>query len=437
MSKAKPAPAPETMSRIPLHLIAPDPKQDRKHFDEEEMANLADSIREQGVIQPILVRPSSPGRFEIIAGERRWRASQLAEQSTIPAVVRHDVDDDKAHTLQLTENIQKASLRPIELAQGLARKVATVGLIETAASLGKSKSWVSQRATLLDLPEPILDLVRRGILRDVAVPHLLKQVSELDTGHYEALIEIYNDDPEDAPGRDTLEKTVRSLKEDKRTIEAARTAAANQRSMFEPEPTSLAAAFKSSPETPPPAAPKPSANVVNHSVKDVKATASRQVDEERAKRQEIAHRLAKRLEAASGDEVAHVADLEEKNEKGLDRYAVEVALTEAQIDAACAAIEGGEASAPPSAKLGLADAELMDFLSARCIVCPTDFPESCVAAGELYAAYSAHCAKARRDPAPPQVLAWLLETHGFQKRRDKKGAYWMRLSLKKIAKKAK
>jgi ParB/RepB/Spo0J family partition protein len=434
MPKAKPAVAAETMSRIPLHLIAPDPKQDRKHFDEEELANLADSIREQDVIQPILVRPAAPGRFEIIAGERRWRAAQIAELTSIPAVVRHDVDDDKAHTLQLTENIQKASLRPIELAHGLARKVAAVGLIEAAASLGKSKSWVSQRATLLDLPEPILDLVRRGILRDVAVPHLLKQVSELDARHFNELIELYNEDPDAAPGRDALEGTVRAMKEDKRTIEAAKAAAASQRSMFEPEPTSLAAAFKSSPATPPPAAPKPSTNVVNHSVKDVKAAASRQVDEERAKIDEIAARLSKRLTSASGDDLSHVFSIHEKDDNGLDRFAVEVTLTEAQIDAACAAIEGG-GEAPPATKPGPGDAELLDFLAARAL---TPFPAEHmeVAAGELYAAYSAYCAKARKDPAPPQVLAWLLEIHGFQKRRDKKGAYWIGIALKG-AKKAK
>ena len=150
---------------LPVALISPSPIQPRRQFDEIAMHELADSIRIKGVLQPILVRPVEGGRFEIVAGERRWRASQMVGLHEIPVVVR-DFSEADGFEAALIENIQRADLNPLEEAEGYQRLVRDFGHSqETVAALtGKARSHVSNLIRILDLPHGAQALVRMGIL---------------------------------------------------------------------------------------------------------------------------------------------------------------------------------------------------------------------------------------------------------------------------------
>ena len=139
--------------------------QPRRHFDEDLLQELADSIKVQGVIEPIIVRGVAGGRFEIIAGERRWRASQLAGMSEIPALVR-DIDDRAAIAIALVENIQREDLSPLEEAHSLARLIAEFKLThqQAADAVGRSRAAVSNLLRLLELPETIRKMLDEGTL---------------------------------------------------------------------------------------------------------------------------------------------------------------------------------------------------------------------------------------------------------------------------------
>jgi ParB family chromosome partitioning protein len=139
--------------------------QPRTRMDDAALAELAESIREQGVMQPILVRPVEGGRFEIIAGERRWRAAQRAGLTEVPALVRK-VDDHGALALALIENIQREDLNPLEEARGLARLVEEFGLTHEAAAkaIGRSRSAVSNLLRLTQLANPVQDYLMSGAL---------------------------------------------------------------------------------------------------------------------------------------------------------------------------------------------------------------------------------------------------------------------------------
>ena len=131
----------DELRNLPLDLIRPGRFQPRSVFDQEKLSELADSIRAQGVVQPVVVRPLDEGEgFELIAGERRWRAAQIAGLERIPAVVR-DVPDEAAAAMALIENIQREDLNPLEEAQGLQRLIKEFGLThETAAqAVGRSR----------------------------------------------------------------------------------------------------------------------------------------------------------------------------------------------------------------------------------------------------------------------------------------------------------
>jgi len=150
---------------LPVALVSPSPIQPRRSFDELAMHELADSIRIKGVLQPILVRPVEGGRFEIVAGERRWRAAQIAGLHEIPVVVREFSEGD-GFEAALIENIQRADLNPLEEAEGYQRLVRDYGHSqETVAALtGKARSHVSNLIRILDLPPGAQALVRMGIL---------------------------------------------------------------------------------------------------------------------------------------------------------------------------------------------------------------------------------------------------------------------------------
>jgi ParB family chromosome partitioning protein len=164
---AVPKEEPEEFRQLPIELIAPNPHQPRRAFDEQTLLALAESIRARGVLQPILVRPLVGGRYELIAGERRWRAAQVAELETIPAVVRRH-DDAGSLEVALIENMAREDLNPVEEARACAALVEELGLTREAVGLrvGRSRVAVSNLIRLLDLPDEALELLERGELSE-------------------------------------------------------------------------------------------------------------------------------------------------------------------------------------------------------------------------------------------------------------------------------
>lgn len=164
--------APEQGSRKPeyfidIALISPNPDQPRRTFAEDALNELSASIREKGVIQPLILRknPRNPEGYEIVAGERRWRAAQRAQLHRVPAIIR-DLDDTEVLELAIIENIQRADLNAIEEAAGYRQLMDRFGHTQEQLSeaLGKSRSHIANLLRLLNLPEDVLDLVRDGKL---------------------------------------------------------------------------------------------------------------------------------------------------------------------------------------------------------------------------------------------------------------------------------
>jgi ParB family chromosome partitioning protein len=162
---AEDAASTSALQTIAIDRVRPGKLQPRTHMDDAALAELADSIKEQGVMQPILVRPVDGGRFEIIAGERRWRAAQRAGLREIPALVK-SVDDNNALALALIETIQREDLNPLEEALGLARLVEEFGLThdQAAKAVGRSRSAVSNLLRLTQLAKPVQDHLMSGAL---------------------------------------------------------------------------------------------------------------------------------------------------------------------------------------------------------------------------------------------------------------------------------
>lgn len=163
------APAPEASAKagvlkIPIESIHRDVHQPRRHFDEVRLKELAESIKAQGVLQPVLVRKEGEG-YRLIAGERRWRAAQAAGLHEVPAIVR-EVTETQAFELALVENLQRADLNPIEEAEGYRRLVEEFGLTQEQVSqrVGKERSTVANSLRLLGLPEEVKSLVAEGAL---------------------------------------------------------------------------------------------------------------------------------------------------------------------------------------------------------------------------------------------------------------------------------
>jgi ParB family chromosome partitioning protein len=158
---------PEELRHVPVELIAPSPNQPRQTFDEQALVGLAESIRMRGVLQPVLVRPVPGGRYELIAGERRWRAARLAELESIPAIVRPH-DDATSLEVALIENMAREDLNPVEEARACAALVEELGLTHEDVGLrvGRSRVAVSNLIRLLDLPDDALALIERGELTE-------------------------------------------------------------------------------------------------------------------------------------------------------------------------------------------------------------------------------------------------------------------------------
>lgn len=151
--------------KLPLSEVEPNPEQPRKAFRDDKLEELAQSIKEQGILQPILVRPGKDGKYQIIAGERRWRAAQLAGLSIVPVIVR-ELKDSEATAVALIENLQREDLNPIEEACALASLKETLNLSqeELAVKLGKSRSAVANAVRLLQLSPSAREDVVRGAL---------------------------------------------------------------------------------------------------------------------------------------------------------------------------------------------------------------------------------------------------------------------------------
>lgn len=176
-----PSSASAVMRELPLEVLRPNPEQPRKRFAKRALQALADSLRERGVLQPILVRPTTEGRYEIVAGERRWRAATIAGLKTIPAFVRADTDDAAALELALIENAAREDLTPVEEARTLSTLINDLGLTQAALAkrVGRSRSDLANTMRLLDLPDAVLDLIGDG---------------DLSKGHGKTLLSVSNPD---------------------------------------------------------------------------------------------------------------------------------------------------------------------------------------------------------------------------------------------------
>ncbi|MDQ3669476.1 MAG: ParB/RepB/Spo0J family partition protein [Actinomycetota bacterium] len=161
------APAPAELAHLPLGAIRPNTRQPRGRIETEPLNGLTESVRAQGVVQPVLVRPLGDGTYELVAGERRWRAARAAGLATVPAVVR-ETDDRDSLLLALVENVAREDLSPIEEARAYAALLDEFGLSlgEIGERVGRSKPAVSNRMRLLELPDDILALVERGALTE-------------------------------------------------------------------------------------------------------------------------------------------------------------------------------------------------------------------------------------------------------------------------------
>ena len=166
----------DSLQTVPVGQLQPGKYQPRSRMDQVALAELAASIRAQGLMQPILVRPLVNGAYEIIAGERRWRAAQMAELREVPVVVRH-VADEAALAMALIENIQREDLNALEEALGIQRLIDEFGMTHESAAmaLGRSRSAVSNLLRLLGLPEPVREMLHCG---------------EIDMGHGRALLSL-------------------------------------------------------------------------------------------------------------------------------------------------------------------------------------------------------------------------------------------------------
>lgn len=175
---------------VPVGLIRPNPSQPRKSFDADALGRLAVSVAETGVVQPVIVRPLPDGRYELIAGERRWRAAQQAGVETVPAILR---TEDEAERLQMTlvENMAREDLNPVEEARACAALVEDLELSkeDVARRVGRSRSTISNLIRLLDLPDPVLEMLESG---------------DLSEGHGRALLSAKDHDERLRLGRQAL-----------------------------------------------------------------------------------------------------------------------------------------------------------------------------------------------------------------------------------------
>lgn len=195
--------SPTSAVRLKINEIEPNRSQPRKDFDEKALSELADSIAQHGIIQPLLVRPLSDGAYQLVAGERRWRAARLAGLTDVPVVVR-ELSDSETMEIALIENLQREDLNPIEEALGLKLLIDTYGLTqeECASRVGKSRPAIANSLRLLSLSEYILDLVRDGTI---------------SSGHARALIPLEDHQKMHDLAQDIISKEL-SVRETERAV---------------------------------------------------------------------------------------------------------------------------------------------------------------------------------------------------------------------------
>ena len=204
LSEASPvATANEELREVDIDLIEPNNVQPRTRFDETQLEELAQSIKANGVVQPILVRKTNGGRYQIVAGERRWRAAQRAGLQRIPSVIR-DVPDDKMLELALIENIQRQELNAIEEAYAYKRLIETFNLTQetVAQRVGRDRTFVTNYLRLLRLPEDI---------------QLLVEENKLSMGHARALLGIDDADKQREIARSIIDRNL-SVRDTERTV---------------------------------------------------------------------------------------------------------------------------------------------------------------------------------------------------------------------------
>ena len=191
------------LAQLPVDAIHANPRQPRRRFEPEATTGLAGSIKQQGLLQPVVVRPRAAGGYELIAGERRWRAAREAGLVLLPALIR-DADDRDSLLLALVENVAREQLSPVEEARAYASLVDEfeLSLGEVAERVGRSKSSVSNRLRLLELPEEVLWMVARG---------------ELTEGHARAVLSL--------PDHDARRKLAKKIVRDGMSVRAAEKAA--------------------------------------------------------------------------------------------------------------------------------------------------------------------------------------------------------------------
>lgn len=167
-----------TGSTLPINEIIPNKDQPRKTFDEAALQELADSIKQHGVLQPLLVRPVPSGGYQLVAGERRWRASRIAGLREVPVIVK-ELTDTEAMQIAIIENLQREDLNPIEEAEGLQALIDKCGFSqeEAAVSVGKSRPAITNSLRLLRLPEEVREMTKNG---------------EISAGHARALLSFDN-----------------------------------------------------------------------------------------------------------------------------------------------------------------------------------------------------------------------------------------------------
>ena len=216
------------LRQIPLELIKPNPHQPRQEFDEGALLALAESIRERGVLQPVLVRPVYGGTYELVAGERRWRAAKLAELDTVPALVRPQ-DDAESLELALIENMAREDLNPIEEARACTLLVEELSLTreDIGRRVGRSRVAVSNLLRLLDLPDDVIDLLAAGHLTE---------------GHGRALLMAADHDERRRLARLAVQEGWSVRQTEARAREASRGARRSARSAAEAHPDQAEAA---------------------------------------------------------------------------------------------------------------------------------------------------------------------------------------------------
>lgn len=188
--------------------IQPNRDQPRRHFEQESLAELAESISQYGILQPLLVRPLLDGRYQLIAGERRWRAAQMAGVSEVPVIIR-EIDEQKASELALVENLQREDLNPMEEAAGYKTLMENYGLKqeEIAKVVNKSRPAVANALRLLNLPQPVAEMVAAG---------------EISAGHARALLALPTAEEQIETAKEIIKKGLSVRDIEKKARQAAK-----------------------------------------------------------------------------------------------------------------------------------------------------------------------------------------------------------------------